>query len=308
MGFHMAGHIRKKMDPASTLFINDISLASCKRFVELFSQFGPVEVTETARDLANQSKVILSIVPQGANVRAVYLEGSGAIIKANKGDRLILECSTIDMNTTRDVGRQITDAGIGTYVDTPVSGGVVGAQSGALAFLVGHKDNSVDPVTRKILEIVTMMGPPAKVSFCGNLGNGLAAKITNNYIACSVLLATAEAMAVGIRAGVDKKVLYDCIRNSTGQSWVLENMLPVPGIVPHAPSSNGYHPTFRPHMIIKDISLAIEAAEQTGIEATVAKTALEVFKKSAEDPRCVDRDCTSVWLMIMDEEEEGSGN
>lgn len=129
------------------------------------------------------------------------------------------------------------------------------------------------------------MGPVDRISFCGPLGSGLAAKIANNYIACTTILTIAEAFAIGMRYGVDKQVLHRCIRNSTGNSWVLEHVQPVPDVVAGAPSSHGYAPSFKPHMIVKDIQLAVDAGKQTGINATIGMTALETYKRAAADPR-----------------------
>lgn len=130
-----------------------------------------------------------------------------------------------------------------------------------------------------------MMGLPERVSFCGPIGTGTIVKIANNSIAASTMMAITEAMSTGIRAGIDKHVLYDCIKNSTGQSWVLENMMPCPGLVPHAPSSNGYKVSFLPSMMVKDVSLGVEASQQVGIKPTMLQTALETFKATVDDPR-----------------------
>ena len=101
----------------------------------------------------------------------------------------------------------------------------------------------------------------------------------------TVLVALAEAMAIGIRSGVDKKVLAEVIRNSSGNSWMGENLMPVPGIVPTAPSSNGYKPSFRHELMIKDLTLGIDAAKKVGIESTMGNTAVEHAKRAAQDPR-----------------------
>ena len=155
--------------------------------------------------------------------------------------------------------------------------------------MIGHEYREADPICDRIRKIATLMGSPLKIIFCGGLGTGLAAKITNNYMACTILLATAEAMAIGFRSGIDKKVLHDCIRSSTGHSWVYDNMQPVPGVVKHAPSSNNYEPTFKPPMIVKELSSAIRAGISTGINPHMARAALEIFEKSTKDPRCIVR-------------------
>jgi 3-hydroxyisobutyrate dehydrogenase-like beta-hydroxyacid dehydrogenase len=129
------------------------------------------------------------------------------------------------------------------------------------------------------------MGPREKLHFCGQLGNGLAAKIANNYISCCNMLLAAEAMAMGMRYGVDKKVLFHCITSSSGDSWTFRNGMPVPGVVADSASSRGFTPTFKPFMIIKDITLGIKSAEKVGIEPAMGRPLLKAFEKAADDPR-----------------------
>ena len=132
-----------------------------------------------------------------------------------------------------------------------------------------------------------MMGAVEKFFYCGKLGAGLAVKISNNYISCTILLATAEALAIGIKSGVDKNVLYKAIHNSTGQSWMLDHVCPVPGVLDHVPSSNNYALGFKTQMLIKDVSLGAEAGYATGIHPTIAEAALQVYRRAAVDPQCV---------------------
>jgi 3-hydroxyisobutyrate dehydrogenase len=132
-----------------------------------------------------------------------------------------------------------------------------------------------------------MMGDPQKLFYCNAIGAGLAAKISNNYLSCSILLAVAEAMAIGVRSGVDPKLLHDIIHNSTGQTFMADHVQPVPGVVPHAPSSNNYRLGFKTQMMIKDLSLSVQAGHATGIHPTVAEAALRVYEKAAVDPQCI---------------------
>jgi len=132
-----------------------------------------------------------------------------------------------------------------------------------------------------------MMGDPKKFFYCGRLGAGLAAKISNNYLSCSILLAVAEAMAIGIRSGVDEKLLHEVIHNSTGQNFMADMVQPVPGIVSSAPSSNGYKLGFKTQMMIKDLGLGVNAGYATGIKPTIAEAAYRVYEKAAIDPKCI---------------------
>ena len=150
--------------------------------------------------------------------------------------------------------------------------------------MIGCPDE--DPVAGRVNEIVSLMGAPNKLFFCGQLGNGLAAKISNNYLSGTFLLAISEAMAIGERSGVDKKVLFDVIQNSSGQSWMMDKMCPVPGVVEGAPSSNDYKSNFPYHLILKDIGLGIDLAGKHGIEPSMAILARDTFEKAGKNPKC----------------------
>lgn len=175
-------------------------------------------------------------------------------------------------------------------------GGVPGADAATLSFMIGSQP---PPSAHPLLSVLTgYMGPPAKRFYLGGLGSGLAAKIANNYLAGVHLLAAAEAMNIGIRSGVDKNLLFQVIRASSGQSFMLDNVCPTPGVVAHAPSSNDYQGGFKAQMMVKDMSLGVNAAESLGVRATTGAAALELYKESAVDERCIDRDVSVVWRFL----------
>ena len=122
MGYGMATNVRKKLSNNATMFINDVNTSACERFVTELSEHGPIEIVKTAKEAASKSPVLISIVPAADHVRQVYMDKENGVIAAPKDDkRLILECSTIDVQSTRDVGQAIMDAGVGRYIDAPVS-------------------------------------------------------------------------------------------------------------------------------------------------------------------------------------------
>lgn len=122
MGYAMAMNIRKKAPSSSTLYINDINASACERFKSEFSSYGPIEIVPTAREAAENSKVVISIVPGAVDVKKVYLdEKDGVIASKPDEERVSCECSTIDVKSTREVGEALKAKGLGTYVDTPVS-------------------------------------------------------------------------------------------------------------------------------------------------------------------------------------------
>ena len=121
MGYGMAGNVRTKMPASGTLFIHDVIRQVCDRFMDEFGHLGRIQIVDSPKEGLDQSNTLISIVPRGDNVRQVYLEGAGAVVNTSKADRLILECSTIEVQTTRDVGDQVAKAGVGHYFDAPVS-------------------------------------------------------------------------------------------------------------------------------------------------------------------------------------------
>lgn len=122
MGWGMATNVRKKMSSKATLYVNDINRSACDSFVKENSSYGPIEIIDTAKEVASKAPVLISIVPASQHVRQVYLDKENGVIAAKPDqNRLILESSTIDVDTTREVGKAIMDAGIGRYIDAPVS-------------------------------------------------------------------------------------------------------------------------------------------------------------------------------------------
>ncbi len=300
MGYEMAMNVRKKISPQSTLFINDVNKTACEKFVASYSSFGPIRIVDSAREVAEGAATVVSIVPAAQHVKQVYLdEKTGVLAACRNSDRLMLECSTIDVQSTREVGEALKEAGAGEYVDTPVSGGVPGATAATLSFLIGSaKEDQSGLVGTRLTALMAMMGSPEKFFYCGVLGAGLAAKICNNYLSGVILLASAEAMNIGIRSGINRRLLYQVVHNSTGQSFMFDNVNPAPGTVMHAPSSRNYEGGFKTQMMVKDMSLGVQAGQLTGVRTTTGSAALELYKEASVDPRCIDRDVSVVYRFL----------
>lgn len=151
---------------------------------------------------------------------------------------------------------------------------------GAAEAVAQDKPNSK---ASRIQRITNSMGDSGKQYYCGGLGLGLAAKICNNYLSCTLLLANAEAMATGVKLGLDPKLLHKVIAGSTGQNFMIDNVCPVPGVVPHAPSSNGYRLGFKSQMLSKDVGLGVDAANSVGINPSIGNAAVAVFDKMFDE-------------------------
>jgi 3-hydroxyisobutyrate dehydrogenase-like beta-hydroxyacid dehydrogenase len=302
MGYAMAANIRKKIPAESTLYINDINVSACERFKAQYSSHGPIKIVSTAGEAAENAKVLISIVPGGEDVKKVYLDPGTGVIAAKKDEgRIMLECSTIDVQTTKEVGQKLIAEDMGIYIDAPVSGGVPAAEAGTLSMLIGHPSpDPSNPISKRLSQVLEMLGPHSKSFYLSTLGAGLTAKISNNYLSGTILLATAEALAIGVAHGLDPTSLYQVIKNSTGQSWMCDHVCPIPNVQKDywVPSNSGYKPGFRTQMMLKDLGLGIESARQVGVEPSMAERALEVWGKAAEDERCRDRDGSSIYLHV----------
>lgn len=287
IGYGMASNLRKKLPSSSTLHVFDINQETIQRLITEFSSYGRIEAASSAKDLASKAQTVLSSLPASPHVKKAYLNPENGVIAASKdSDRLFFECSTMEIEFTKELGKTIFDAGLGTLVDATVSGGMWGANAGTLSFMVGHaKPADTDLVGKRIFETLSLVGVPSTITFCGGLGMGQVAKITHNYITLANNLVATEGMAIGLKYGIDKEALFKCIREGTANSWVMGLEQPVSGLVPEAPSSNNYKRAFGPELSVKDLTIGIDAAKKVGINPTASEAAIKAFREVDNDPR-----------------------
>lgn len=290
----MASNLRKKLPADTTLYVFDINPDTIQRLRHEFGSYGKIEAASSPRDMANKVGTLLSSLPADPHVKKVYLDEKDGIIAAEKNpDRLIIECSTIQIEFTQELGKKIMGAGLGSFADATVSGGMWGANAGTLSFMVGHAGpaaraggTATDTVVGKqIHDALSLVGTPSTITFCGGLGMGQVAKIAHNYITLGNNLVATEGMAIGLKYGIDKRALFKCIREGTADSWVMGLEQPVPGLVPDAPSSNRYKRAFGPELSVKDLSLGIQAARNVGIDPSAGEVALKAFEVVKADSR-----------------------
>lgn len=285
----MASNLRKKIPPSATLHVLDIVEENIQRLKREFGSYGNIKVATSAKDLVTKvgPGVVLSSLPAGPHVRKVYLDTENGVIAATKNpERLLIECSTIEIESTQEVGKTIIDAGLGTFVDATVSGGMWGANGGTLTFMVGHaKPTEEDRVGKRVYDTLSLVGIPSGITFCGGLGMGQVAKIAHNYVSLSNNLVATEGMAIGLKYGINPQAFFECIRAGSANSWVMGLEQPVPGLVPESPSSNNYKRAFAPSLSIKDLTIGIDAAKRVGINPTAGEAAIKAFRRVDDDPR-----------------------
>lgn len=233
------------------------------------------------------------MLPEPIHVKTVYK----AIIASQSQDGnqkpcLFIDCSTIDPSSSREVANAVAAAG-STFADAPMSGGVVGATAGTLTFMLGCEKPEL---VGRIEPVLLKMG--RRVLHCGAQGTGLSAKLANNYLLAISNVATAEAMNLGIRWGLDPKVLAGVINASTGKCWPSETNNPVPGVVDGAPAGRDYAGGFGIALMRKDLGLAITAAQEAGAKLELADRAKEVYDAADKEERCKGRDFSVVYRHI----------
>ncbi|MEL7201864.1 MAG: 3-hydroxyisobutyrate dehydrogenase [Pseudomonadota bacterium] len=244
MGGPMAANLAKA---GHTVHATDLSIAAINRAVEAGCQRA-----DTVASAVAHADVVVTMLPAGAHVRSVYLDKYGILANARPGT-LLIDSSTIDVATARAVNEAASEKNF-AMVDAPVSGGVAAATGGTLTFMVGGSEAAFGQAT-PILE-----GMGKNIFHAGDAGNGQVAKIANNMLLGTTMIATCEAFHLAEKLGLDAQTFFDIASTASGQSWSMTSYCPAPGPVPGAPSTHDYAPGFAAAMMLKDMRLAQEAA------------------------------------------------
>ena len=209
-------------------------------------------VAGSPAEAATDAETVVTMLPAGQHVRDVYL-GEGGVIAAADPEALLIDCSTIDVTTAREVSAAAEAAGL-AMVDAPVSGGVGGAEAATLTFMVGGSEAAF----ARAEPLLAAMGK--NIVHAGGPGNGQAAKICNNMILGISMIGVCEAFVLAEKLGLDRQKLFDIASTASGQCWSLTSYCPVPGPVPTSPANRDYAPGFTGAMMLKDLKLAQDAA------------------------------------------------
>jgi len=213
--------------------------------------------------------VVVTMLPAGSHVRSVYLEDASILTAARK-DALLIDCSTIDIDSARAVHAAAAKAGF-DFLDAPVSGGVGGAEAGTLAFMCGGSDKAFE----RAMPILEKMGK--RIVHAGGPGAGQAAKICNNMLLAISMIGTCEAFALGEKLGLEHQKLFEIMSAASGQCWSLTTYCPVPGPVPTAPSNRDYSGGFATALMLKDLKLAQNAAQGAGATTPLGAEAAQLY-------------------------------
>jgi len=230
------------------------------------------KVGASVAETVQQADMVISMLPEGKHVLAVYLGEQGVLAKA-ASSTLLIDCSTIDIATARQL-HEAAQAGNFALLDAPVSGGTTGAAAATLTFMVGGDQQHYE----RVQPILATMGK--KIFYAGKAGSGQAAKICNNMLLGISMIGVSEAFHLAEKLGLSDQTFYDIASVSTGQCWSMTSYCPVPGPVPASPANRDYQAGFAAKMMLKDLRLAQEAATTgsantpLGAEATALYSAL----------------------------------
>ena len=227
-------------------------------------------LSTNANAAANKADILITMLPASRHVESVYLGESGLLANANP-KTLLIDCSTISPKVAQAVASAAKAKGF-AMVDAPVSGGTAGAQAATLTFMVGGESSVVECI-RPVLE---KMGK--NIFHAGASGAGQTVKVCNNMLLGIQMLGTSEALRLGIANGMDPKVLSDIMSKSSGRNWTLEFYNPCPGVMENVPSSKGYAGGFGVDLMLKDLGLATENAQDLDASIPLGQLAQELYE------------------------------
>ncbi|XP_022105573.1 3-hydroxyisobutyrate dehydrogenase, mitochondrial-like [Acanthaster planci] len=284
MGGHMAKNLLKQGYP---LVVHDVYPEAVTEMQDLGAS-----VADSAADVAEKVDRIVTMLPSSPNVIEAYNSSNGILSTIRKG-ALLIDSSTIDPSVAKEVAAQAEKKGA-VYMDAPVSGGVNAARDALLTFMVGGKAEEFDAAK----ELLQCMGK--NVVNTGPVGTGQAAKICNNMMLGIAMMGTSETMNLGIRLGLEPKMLAQILNSSSGRSWSSDTYNPVPGVMEGVPSSNQYKGGFSTTLMTKDLGLAQSAATHTKSATPLGSLAHQIYRVMCSKGYSL-KDFSSVYQFLKEE-------
>ena len=282
MGLPMAENLMKS---GKKIRVFDVSKKTIK-----IAKEKKLDVVENLNELVTTTvTTVITMLPEGKHSKEVFLGDNGIINKVSK-DCLLIDCSTIDIQTSKEIGKKATEKGI-KMIDAPVSGGVMGAQKATLNIMVGGTKEAYDLA----LPLLKIMGK--NIFHAGELGSGNGAKICNNMSLGIAMIAASESLMLAKRLNIDIKKVHEIMKNASGNSWPISVYPPLPGLIKGTPSNNNYRPGFSAGMMNKDLKLANECAKSVSADTPLGKLALEIYEKFCKEGND-DKDFSAISKVI----------
>nr|XP_033786663.1 3-hydroxyisobutyrate dehydrogenase, mitochondrial [Geotrypetes seraphini] len=285
MGNPMAKNLLKHGYP---VIAYDVFPNICKEFQDTGAQ-----IMESPADVADKADRIITMLPSIPNAEEVYT-GPNGILKLVKKGSLLIDSSTIGPAVSKELAKECEKMGA-VFMDAPVSGGVGAARAGNLTFMVG----GVEQEFAAAKELLTCMG--SNVVYCGEVGTGQAAKVCNNMLLAITMIGTAEAMNLGIRLGLDPKLLAQILNMSSGRCWSSDTYNPVPGVMEGVPSANNYQGGFGTTLMTKDLGLAQYSATDTKTPIPLGSLSHQIYRMMCAKGYAK-KDFSSVFQFLREEE------
>lgn len=249
------------------------------------------EAASSAVEAVAGAHYVISMLPAGAHVASLYLDGDNRLLDHIDPQAVILDCSTIDVATVKKVSEAAVEKGL-RFLDAPVSGGVVAAQAGTLTFMCGGTADNFE------LAKTALQAMGKNIFHAGDCGAGQVAKMCNNMLLAVHMIGTAEALQMGVNNGLDAKVLSDIMLASSGRNWSLEVYNPYPGVQPNVPSSNDYKPGFMGKLMAKDLGLAMENSVASNSSVPMGELAQSLYQRFNEAGNS-DRDFSAIIELLQ---------
>ncbi len=268
---NMGGPMAKNLVAAGhAVTVFDLVPETCAELAEAGAQ-----VADSTSAAVAGADYVISMLPAGKHVAAVYL-GDEGLLQQLDSSVTVLDCSTIDAPTAREVGAAASELDIG-FMDAPVSGGIAAAAAGTLAFMCGGDAETFE----KAKLVLSDMGK--NIFHAGPPGAGQVAKGCNNMLLAIHMIGTSEALEMGARNGLDPKVLSEIMLSSSGRNWSLEVYNPYPGVMENAPASKDYQPGFMVDLMVKDLGLAMAIAQQSDFDNPMGQLAQDLYQEHQKD-------------------------
>ncbi|KAI0863682.1 3-hydroxyisobutyrate dehydrogenase, variant [Xylaria cubensis] len=296
MGWGMAMNLRQKIPKEAKMVICEINESRRNQFIEEAQSRGVVTVVNSPREVAEQSDVVITMLPKGQHVRDVFTNKETGLLSATPRETPIhfIDCSTIETTTSVEISKSVAESKLGTFIDAPVSGGPNGANSGTLALMVGGDEEDwkrAEPILRMIGKNVFYCGPP---------GAGLATKQINNYLSSVCTVGVCEAMNMGVKYGLDPKKLADVINVSSGRCYNSLDQNPVKGVTPGSASEKDFVGGFSVELCKGVLDMAVELGEQVGARSILSDRVLAIYDKALKDERTRGKDSRSIYRFFED--------
>lgn len=284
MGLRM---VRNVLKGGHSVVVHDINSQVTETLAREYRD--SVVIARNPRDLLNRTDVtrVITMLPSSPQVTEVYVEGNDSLLRGyeerirggtfkREDPLLLIDASTIDPNVARRIQSILVKESSAhpwriVFIDAPVSGGVSGAEKGTLTFMVGGSQEGYE-LAKPLLQL---MGQ--NIIHCGGPGTGQVAKVCNNLLLGISMIGVSEAFHLGVKLGMDPKILNQIINTSSGRCWTSEVYNPVPGVLPNAPASRGYQGGFGIPLMAKDLSLAVSAAQQTNTSLPLGSLASQIY-------------------------------